>query len=119
MWWRQKIIGKDMENQKEELAHAVVKIFFREILKNCLTKIYKHILIFSLYFSHVIKFVLDCDWQCYLDRYSDLQKAFGPNNVVAAENHWKGHGKSEGRTCTCGSENFFSGNFEKLLNKNI
>ena len=63
-----------------------------------------HILICYLYFSYVIKFVLDCDWQCYLDRYSDLQKAFGPKNVADAENHWKRHGKSEGRTCTCGSD---------------
>jgi len=42
-----------------------------------------------------------CNWQCYLDRYPDLQRAFGPTNVGAAKNHWARHGKGECRDCTC------------------
>jgi len=46
-----------------------------------------------------------CDWQCYLDRYVDLQNAYG-NDVVAAEKHYESSGASEGRDCTCdGSKN--------------
>jgi len=43
----------------------------------------------------------NCNWQCYLDRYSDLQRAFGATNVVAAQQHWKSNGYREGRDCTC------------------
>merc|ERR1712232_210996 len=42
-----------------------------------------------------------CDWQCYLNRYGDLQNAFGATNVAGAETHWNNHGKGEGRLCTC------------------
>merc|ERR1719420_2516862 len=42
-----------------------------------------------------------CNWQCYLDRYPDLQKAFGKNNVEDARKHWYNHGKKENRMCTC------------------
>ena len=42
-----------------------------------------------------------CDWQCYLDRYSDLKAAFG-NDHALAERHWYRHGKTT-RDCTCGN----------------
>ena len=42
----------------------------------------------------------NCDWQCYLDRYPDLQTAFG-DDLAAAEAHWNSHGKSESRFCAC------------------
>lgn len=43
----------------------------------------------------------ECNWQCYLDRYPDLQKALGPNNTAQAEKHWINSGETEGRICTC------------------
>jgi hypothetical protein len=42
-----------------------------------------------------------CDWQCYLDRYPDLQKLHGPSNVVAAAEHYMRTGRGEARDCTC------------------
>merc|ERR1711998_355110 len=42
-----------------------------------------------------------CNWQCYLNRYPDLQRAFGKHNTKAAAAHWKAHGKKEGRKCMC------------------
>lgn len=42
-----------------------------------------------------------CDWQCYLDRNHDLQRAYGPHNVAAAEKHWHDFGSAERRDCTC------------------
>lgn len=42
------------------------------------------------------------NWQCYLDRYADLTKAFG-TDLQAAENHYKEHGEKEGRNCYCGA----------------
>ena len=42
-----------------------------------------------------------CDWLCYLNRYTDLQVAFGKTNVAEAEKHWKDAGESEGRDCHC------------------
>lgn len=44
---------------------------------------------------------LPCDWQCYLDRYGDLAKAFGAHNLVAAKLHWETNGEAEGRNCAC------------------
>ena len=44
----------------------------------------------------------NCNWQCYLDRYPDLQTAFG-DDLAAAEKHWNTHGKKEGRDCSCGN----------------
>lgn len=41
-----------------------------------------------------------CCFQCYLDRYADLQKAFG-SDLKAAEKHWKDQGKKEGRDVWC------------------
>ena len=41
-----------------------------------------------------------CDWQCYLDNYGDLQKAFG-TCLTCAEKHYSSHGKAEGRNCNC------------------
>ncbi|MDA9072502.1 hypothetical protein N9K75_01360 [bacterium] len=38
------------------------------------------------------------DWNVYLNRYSDLKRAFG-NDIIAAENHWWKFGKAEGRIC--------------------
>ena len=49
--------------------------------------------------------VLVCDWQCYLDRYLDLQEEFGKNNVLAAKNHWNENGRKEARDCSCGNVN--------------
>jgi len=45
--------------------------------------------------------VAGCNWQCYLNRYKDLQKAFGPTNVAAAKKHFYKYGKKEGRNCKC------------------
>jgi len=42
-----------------------------------------------------------CDWQCYLDRYADLQNAFGKTGIARASEHWFLHGQVEGRDCTC------------------
>jgi hypothetical protein len=42
----------------------------------------------------------ECNWGCYLDRYTDLQNAFD-DDFKAAEKHWNDHGKKEGRDCTC------------------
>ena len=44
-----------------------------------------------------------CDWQCYLDRYADLQRAFGDSNLEAAKRHWAQSGKASGRKCHCDS----------------
>ena len=44
----------------------------------------------------------NCDWQCYLDRYQDLQETFG-NDLSAVEDHWNNEGRSEGLDCTCGN----------------
>lgn len=38
--------------------------------------------------------------QCYLDRYPDLQEAFG-DDLNAARRHWNDHGRREGRTHEC------------------
>ena len=42
----------------------------------------------------------ECNWRCYLDRYEDLQKAYGTNTAQAAS-HYKSYGIAEGRDCTC------------------
>lgn len=42
-----------------------------------------------------------CNWQCYLDRNPDLQRAYGPHNVAAAEKHWHDFGRAERRDCSC------------------
>jgi len=42
-----------------------------------------------------------CDWQCYLDRYPDLQQLHGSSNVAAAAEHYMRTGRSEARDCTC------------------
>ena len=52
----------------------------------------------------------NCDWQCYLDRYPDLQNAFGSHNLAAAENHWKKDGHKT-RDCTCGNFQFHLCNY--------
>merc|ERR1719419_1629339 len=39
----------------------------------------------------------NCNWQCYLDRYTDLREAFSATNVIEAEKHWKRKGYDEGR----------------------
>merc|ERR1711865_30721 len=43
------------------------------------------------------------DWDCYLERYPDLQKAFGTDagKYAKAESHYNDHGKEEGRNCKC------------------
>ena len=40
------------------------------------------------------------DWQCYLGNYPDLQRKFG-SDLAAAANHYRVHGKQEGRNCYC------------------
>jgi len=42
-----------------------------------------------------------CDWQCYLDRYGDLRRKYGPNNLKEAASHYERTGRGEGRDCTC------------------
>jgi hypothetical protein len=42
----------------------------------------------------------DAQAQCYLNRYADLQAAFG-NNIASAKNHWKNYGKGENRDPFC------------------
>ena len=51
--------------------------------------------------SSLVSSFAGCDWQCYLDRYPDLQNAFGATNVAKAERHWQNHGQNDGRDCTC------------------
>jgi len=41
-----------------------------------------------------------CNWQCYLDNYADLQKAFG-SNQSKAKSHYQTSGQKEGRNCRC------------------
>lgn len=45
-----------------------------------------------------------CNWQCYLDRYKDLQKEFGATDTKTAAKHYKDKGGKEGRDCTCSAE---------------
>jgi len=55
-----------------------------------------------------------CDWQCYLDQYGDLAKAFGAHNLAAAKLHWETNGEAEGRYCACyppAQENCYIGCF--------
>ena len=56
-------------------------------------------------------FLENCDWQCYLDRYADLQNAFGSHNLAAAENHWNNDGHGQNRDCTCGNFQFHLCNY--------
>ena len=46
----------------------------------------------------------DKEAQCYLNRYSDLRKAFGANNIKAAKKHWLSNGIREKRTYACPNE---------------
>jgi hypothetical protein len=39
--------------------------------------------------------------KCYLDRYPDLQTAFGSNNLGAAQTHWRNYGCRENRNNQC------------------
>lgn len=39
--------------------------------------------------------------QCYLNRYPDLQRAFGAHNIRAAKFHWTHNGYKEHRHKTC------------------
>lgn len=43
----------------------------------------------------------DDELQCYLDRYPDLRKQFGPKNIKSARNHWIYYGKKDGRSFKC------------------
>ena len=43
----------------------------------------------------------DQEAQCYLNRYADLQKAFGATNIAAAKGHWVQYGKNEKRDWSC------------------
>uniref|UniRef100_A0A7S3IGE2 Uncharacterized protein n=1 Tax=Strombidium inclinatum TaxID=197538 RepID=A0A7S3IGE2_9SPIT len=42
----------------------------------------------------------DAQAQCYLDRYSDLETAFG-SNLCKAKIHWENYGIFEGRNSDC------------------
>jgi len=42
-----------------------------------------------------------CNWQCYLDRYPDVQKSSGATNVTGAAQHYSDYGQKEGRDCSC------------------
>lgn len=42
-----------------------------------------------------------CDWQCYLNRYPDLSKAYGSHNLDGAKSHYIAYGMNEGRDCGC------------------
>jgi len=42
----------------------------------------------------------ECDWDCYLNDYSDLKDVFGSDHAKAEE-HYRHWGFREGRTCTC------------------
>jgi len=55
----------------------------------------------------------ECNWQCYLDRYKDLRKAFGDKNTAKAAAHWKTYGEKEGRDCSCGYK------VDKLLKESV
>ncbi len=41
--------------------------------------------------------ITDQEAQCYLNRYTDLQRAFGATNIAAAKTHWVQYGKNEKR----------------------
>ena len=43
----------------------------------------------------------ECNWQCYLNRYIDLQRTYGAKNTAEAKFHYDSHGRKEGRDCTC------------------
>jgi len=43
----------------------------------------------------------DAEAQCYLDRYPDLQRAFGRYNIAAAKKHYCEFGQREGRNYSC------------------
>merc|ERR1712232_653794 len=47
--------------------------------------------------------IAQCNWQCYLNRYKDLQRAFGPHNIAAAKKHYLTYGRKEKRNCACSS----------------
>merc|ERR1712054_184512 len=50
--------------------------------------------------------IAQCNWQCYLNRYKDLQRAFGPHNIAAAKKHYLTDGWKEKRNCTCSGCNW-------------
>lgn len=45
--------------------------------------------------------ITDQEAQCYLDRYPDLQNAFGADSWVLAKKHWFEFGFGEGRSTKC------------------
>jgi hypothetical protein len=45
--------------------------------------------------------VNDQEAQCYLNRYPDLQTAFGATNIAEAKTHWIQYGRNENRDVTC------------------
>merc|ERR1712066_858125 len=55
-----------------------------------------------------------CNWQCYLDRYLDLQMAFGAKNTAAAKTHWRNHGNQANRDCTCEASDDYGDDFTYL-----
>ena len=45
--------------------------------------------------------ITDQEAQCYLNRYPDLQSAFGAANIAAVKTHWIQNGRNENRDMTC------------------
>jgi hypothetical protein len=43
----------------------------------------------------------ECNLQCYLNNYPDLQKTLGKTNLPAAAKHYSETGRLEGRDCSC------------------
>ena len=60
----------------------------------------------------------DTSAQCYLNRYKDLQKAFGPRNVGRVKAHWKSSGQREKRNGSCdAADTMFSAQAQCYLNR--
>ena len=75
-----------------------------------------------LFFSHsligkmsnvfvIFSIFLVCDWECFIDRYPDVQKgrflqnsAYGSNIYQRAEWWWNEKGRKAPRDCSCGNK---------------
>ena len=53
----------------------------------------------------------DTERKCYLDRYPDLQTAYGSNNLESSQEHWREHGCKENRDNQCPGPQSTSGAF--------
>ena len=59
----------------------------------------------------IFSIVLVCDWECFIDRYPDVQKArwlqnpeYGSNIYQRAEWWWNEKGRKAPRDCSCGNK---------------